>query len=385
MLRLTRDQDPVVLPVVASLYRTSAPDRISESGRSAPAEAAIRRRLLAERPLRVLAYNLLFPLVPETYIPDEMRALTDGAVLAWCTVWWSPSPVRVLEPTYTDLDRAVLEFEPDVLVLFWATFADARAEDLTRIGVPFAVRVHSFDFDPELVRRVQAHPLCVGMWAYPHHAERVPGAHALVSLLTSRSEHPDPPPDRTIVLSASAGLPKKDWPVLVAAFAELARKGIDCRIMVGLTHNHEDEHTVIRALIEASGASIMLSMDVPHDQVVSLLARTALVVYSHTPGSDYEYGMPCSIIEGMEAGTSVVQPRRPEAAYVAGPGCRTYVDAGGIVRHALEVLAEGPEVEEERRRNRAFAEAHFADPTLATAFTADLAGELAAWRARNPA
>ena len=61
------------------------------------------------------------------------------------------------------------------------------------------------------------------------------------------------------------------------------------------------------------------------------------------------------------------------------------MDAGGIVRHALEVLAEGPEVEEERRRNRAFAEAHFADPTLATAFTADLAGELAAWRARNPA
>jgi glycosyltransferase involved in cell wall biosynthesis len=379
ILRLTRDRPALALPVVASLYSVSAPNRISEVADVVTSRAAVRRKLLRERPLRVLCYNSLFPLVPETYIPDEMKGLTDnGMVLAWCTDKPTASPVRVLEPTYTDLEKAVHEFEPDVLLLYWATFAAARLEAIERIGVPFAVRVHSFDFAAELVARVQAHPLCVGVWTYPHHAALVPGAHVLVPLLTTGAEHPDPPPERTVVLSASAGLPKKDWPTLVTAFAELASKGVDCRIVVGLTHLHGDEPTVIRELIEASGASVMLSVDVPHDQMVALLPRTALVVYSQIPG--VEFGMPRSIVEGMEAGTSVVLPRRPESASVAGPGCRTYVDSDDIVRHALEVLAGGPEIETERARNREFARTHFADPALATAFAMELWQAVDVWR-----
>ncbi len=185
LLRMTAERTPLPLPVVASLYTTNAPGRISRSGHAAASEAVVRSKLLRDRPLRVLAYNSLFPLVPETYIAEEMRALTDnGAVLAWCTDRWSPSPVRVDEPTYTDLETAVADFEPDVLVLFWATFADERFDSLTQVGKPFAVRVHSFDFDPATVERVRAHPLCVGIWAYPHHARLIEGAHELVPLLS---------------------------------------------------------------------------------------------------------------------------------------------------------------------------------------------------------
>jgi glycosyltransferase involved in cell wall biosynthesis len=380
LLRLTAHRSPLPLPVVASIYSTSAPNRISQSGHLAAADAAVRLRIRHERPLRVLAYNLLFPLVPETYIAEEMKGLTDnGAVLAWCTDRWSPSPVRVVEPTYTDLHEAVREFEPDVLMLYWASFAVERLEALSRLGKPFALRVHSFDFVPEDIQRVRTHPLCIGVWAYPHHAHRIEGAHDLVPLLTTRDAFPEPAAERPIVLSASAGLPKKDWPTLVAAFAELARKGVDCRIVVGITEDHEDEPDRIRQLIEDAGASIMLSIDVPHDQVIELLARTAVVVYTKRPGGPF--GMPRSIIEGMYAGTSVILPDRPEAPLVAGLNCRTYAHPEDIVRHSIEVLSGGPEIEAERQSNRRFVERHFAEPSLATSFAAQLMRAVSEWRA----
>ncbi len=379
ILRLTEDRSPLPLPVVASIYTTSAPNRITRSRRRIEADAEVRTRVLQRRPLRVLAYNALFPLVPETYIGEEMKALTDnGAVLAWCTDRWSPSPVKVTEPVYTDVSTAVREFEPDVLFLYWSSFAIERLEELSAIGLPFAFRVHSFDFDPEVIKRVRTHPLCVGTWAYPHHARRIAGAHSLVALLTTAENFPEASPERTIVLSASAGLPKKDWPTLVGAFAQLAKKGVDCRIVVGITDQFEEEPALIRELIRETGASIMLSVDVPHDQVIDLLAHTAAVVYTKHPGGPF--GMPRSIIEGMYAGTSVVMPDQPEAALVAGPNRRTYAQQDDIVRHVIEILAGGPEVEAERQFNQRFAADHFADPALATSFATQLTRAVAQWR-----
>jgi glycosyltransferase involved in cell wall biosynthesis len=381
VLRLTESRIPLALPVVASLYTTSAPDRISRSRRGSESEAIVRAKLARARPLRMLAYNSLFPLVPETYIADEMRALTDnGVALAWCTDRWSASPVRVAEPAFTNLDRAVAEFRPDALFVFWATFADERLDELSRIGLPFAVRVHSFDFDTATVARVQAHPLCVGIWAYPHHARLIPGARDLVPLLTDLDVFPEPAAARTIVLSASAGLPKKDWPTLVGAFAALSHAGADCRIVVGRTHLHEDEPEVVRALIRESGAAVMLSVDVPHDQVIGLLGRTAAVVYSKRgPGP---MGMPRSIVEGMYAGASVIMPDRPESSSTGGPHCRRYGRQEDIVQHVTEILAGGPAVEAERRANREFVDRHFVDPALGAAFTSQLYEAVARWRAR---
>jgi glycosyltransferase involved in cell wall biosynthesis len=380
ILRLTTSTEAVALPVVALTYTTDAPHRISRTVDGATSEAAVRAKLLASRPLRVLAYNSLFPLVPETYIAEEMHALSDnGIALAWMTEQLTPSPVRLDEPLYTDLDEAVAEFAPDVLFLYWATFASERSDVLTRIGLPFAVRVHSFDFDPTLVERVRSHPLCIGVWTYPHHADVLDGAHPLVPLLNERDAFP-PDGDRTIVLSASAGLPKKDWPTLVGAFAELADRGVDCRIIVGTTYLHEDEPQIIQDLIDESGAPVALSVDVPHDEVIGLLGRTAAVVYSKVPGGPM--GMPRSIIEGMYAGASVIMPDRPESVLTGGPDCRTYTSAADIVRHVDEILAGGPDIDAERAANRQRAECQFADPAHGATFAAEVAKSLAQWRSR---
>ena len=381
LLRLTEDRDPFVLPVVALHYSTSAPNRITRSGRFNSAELAIRARMLRERPMRVLAYNSLFPLVTENYIAEEMRALTDnGATLAWCTEHWMPSPSRVEEPWFRDLDEAVAEFDPDLLFIYWSTFADHQLDRLSDVGRPFALRIHSFDFEPEVIERIRDHPLCVGVWAYPHHAELIPGTQPLVALLTSGATFPVLSESGSIVVSIGPALPKRDWPGLVEAFAELASEGVDCRIVVGITSQFEEEPERIRALINQSGAPIMLSVDIPHEQVIELLGRAAVVVYTKQPGGPF--GMPGSVIEGMYAGTSVIMPERPESRLVAGPDCRTYGRPRDIVRHAREILAGGPEIDAERRRNRQFAEEHFADPGLASAFAGQLSKALAEWHSR---
>jgi glycosyltransferase involved in cell wall biosynthesis len=265
-----------------------------------------------------------------------------------------------------------------VLVLYWATWAAEQLEVLSRINKPFALRVHSFDFDLETIERIRTHPLCIGLWAYPHHARQIDGAHDLVPLVTIGSEFPEPAAERSIVLSASAGLPKKDWPTLVEAFAELARNQVDCRIMVGITDRFEEEPRRVRQLIQDSRTSIKLSVDVPHDQMIALLARTAAVVYTKQPG--VPFGMPRSIVEGMYAGTSVILPAEPEAPLVAGPNCRTYTLPKDIVRHATEILASGPDIEAERQFNRRYAQTQFGDPALAAAFAAQLVQALENWR-----
>ena len=55
------------------------------------------------------------------------------------------------------------DFDPDVVVVYWATHAAGELANLERTGRPFALRVHSFDFDPEAIAHIQASPLCVGV------------------------------------------------------------------------------------------------------------------------------------------------------------------------------------------------------------------------------
>jgi hypothetical protein len=138
---------------------------------------------------------------------------------------------------------------------------------------------------------------------------------------------------------------------------------------------------VVRELIGEAGAPVKLAVDVPHDQVLELLARTAVVVYTHRGGGPF--GMPRSVVEGMLAQTSVILPDRPEAALVAGTDCRTYARASDIVRHVTEILAGGPHITHEQQANRRFAAQHFADPELAAHFVAQVTRSVLEWRARQ--
>jgi len=55
ILRLTEEREPLVLPVVSTVYRVDAPDRVSRRHDYGASESAVRAGMLRRRPLRVLA------------------------------------------------------------------------------------------------------------------------------------------------------------------------------------------------------------------------------------------------------------------------------------------------------------------------------------------
>lgn len=379
VLRLTRPRPPLTLPAVAQSYRTSSERRLAHH----PAQTADVERIRArarDRPVRILAFNSMFPMVSETYIEEELEALCrHGGDLAYCRVLRPPTDVAVGRPLYQDLDRAVREFGPDLLFLHWITFAVEQLSRLEQVGLPFGVRVHSFDFDPGEARRLLDHPLCLGVWAYPHLAEQIPGARSLPTIVTSHTRMPQPAPVRDLVLSVSAGLPKKDWELLFDALSRVP--GTDRRVITAVAKYYEDLPDRLRQMLARYDDPPTLHTDVPRAEVFSLLAGAAVLVYTLEPGRTF--GNPMSVIEGLVAGASVVLPDRPETREFAGPGARFYRTADDIVRHLEETLAGGPEVDAERAANRRFALARFCDESLSVRFHAELTGALAAIRARS--
>lgn len=372
-LRLTESRPPLVLPVVASLYRTSAPHRISREAADpdlVDTKARIRRTFHP----RILVYSERFPRLSETRVEQEISALSDaGVMLAHCADQPSRPVTRPSRWAFTDAEAAITAFAPDLLLIYDEMFARSHIEQLSQLDVPFALRTYSIS-DLEAAKSVASHPLCIGVWTYPQDVRAIEGARPRSPLVTSWPALTDVSSKRQVVVAAGAGRPERDWSTLVDAFGELAGHGVDCRIAVATLEGCEEVPEHLRRLVRSRGVSVGVSVDVPHDQILDLLTRTAIVVHAAVPGEPL--GMPRSIIEGMCAGASVVLRAGSEASLVAGRGCRTYTGSGAIVRHVTQVLAGGPDIDAERRFNRHFAWTEFADPVHASSFAGQLADAL---------
>jgi glycosyltransferase involved in cell wall biosynthesis len=336
----------------------------------------VRARVHTTRAMRVLSHNAMFPLLSETYVHDEMMALAaNGAEIAFNSVQVPGSPMTVDEPVSQDLFQAVQDFDPDVIFLYWATHARGELANLERVGRPFALRIHSFDFDPEAIAAIQAHPLCIGVWAYPHHVPALDGAHELVPLFTAH-EQIKPTGDRDLAVSVSAGLPKKNWPLLVEAMDRITEyeRGIVLARSNGL--EWVPDHVV--ELAAALDDPPFVVVNAERSEVFELLGHTSVLLYTLDEG--VTIGMPMSIVEAMRAGACVIHPDRPEMRHVTGPGFRGYRSVDDIVAHVHEIAAGGPEIEAERRRNEEWARSVFCDPKLGTVFHEELSAALEQWR-----
>ncbi len=369
LLRITAECEPVMIPVVASLYSTDAPDRLTGSAEAEESWAVVHARARDRAPLRVLALNQMYPLITETYIGEDLDALAaHGAEIACCVTGARTAPSPSPYPLYRDLETAVAEHEPDVLLLHWAPFAMQEQPRLAELGIPYAVRSHSFAGEEQRVAALAEDPLCVGVWAFPRHAIDHPKVHPLPIIFGGADLIP-PPGEREIVLSVSAGLPKKDFPLLVGAFAALP--GIDRRIVVGTTMHNESVVTDLVLACRELDDPPLVQANLDRTTVFGLLARASTLVYTVTPESGF--GCPMSVVEAMTAGASVVLPDRPEAREVFGPDIRTYRDADDIVGHVRAVHAGGPLVDDERRRLTSWALEHFCDPETGKRFYDELA------------
>jgi hypothetical protein len=173
VLRLTAKRAPLELPAIACLYSCYAPNRLSRRPAYVEETALLRARAHGTRPLRVLCYIALFRLLSEAYIESEMLALeAAGAVVAFAASDPSKSPYPVRQPVLSGLDEAVAAHGPDVIVIYWTSQTLGDLEHLERAGHPFALRVHSAEFDIAAATAIGNCPGCVGIFPGPELDQR---------------------------------------------------------------------------------------------------------------------------------------------------------------------------------------------------------------------
>jgi hypothetical protein len=380
LLRLTAGRTPLELPAIACLYSSYAPNRLSDRTTYLEENRLVRSRVHTTRPMRVLSYNALFPLISETYIEEEMLALeAQGASIAFAAFAPSESPYPISQKIYTGLDEGIAAHDPDVVMVYWTSHAIGELDHLSRTGRPFALRVHSFDFDVGAVMRVSQHPGCVGVWTFPHQAELISGAHVLVPIFSTQPAMPQPDGERSVVASVSAGLPKKDWPLLLQAMERLS--DLERVVVLARSNGFEDVPDEVARMAARQARPPLVSVNMPRHDVFRLLARTSVLLYTVVP--NLPLGMPMSVVEGLCAGACVVTPDRPEMQAMCGAGFRPYRNADDIVSHVREVMAGGPAIEAERVHNRDYALDRFCGPALGRRFHAELADAVTAWRGRR--
>jgi glycosyltransferase involved in cell wall biosynthesis len=382
LLRLTARHVPLELPIVACLYSNYAPNRLSDSAQYLEENRFVRSRVHTTRAMRVLSYNALFPLLSETYIEEEMLALeAQGVSIGFAAHGVSVSPYPVRQPVYTGLDEAVAAHDPDVVVVYWTSHALGELDHLERLGRPFVLRVHSFDFDPTAIERVRNSRCCAGVWAFPHQVAELPGAHDLVPIFSTHAAMPEPAAERPVVASVSAGLPKKDWPLLMSAMNELS--DLERVIVVARSNGLEHVPDDVTAMAATYERPPVVQINVPRAEVFALLARTSALVYTVKP--NVPLGMPMSVIEGLRAGACVIVPEAASMEMLCGAGYRPYRTATDIVAHVRTIMAGGEAIDAERLANQNRARARFCDPTLGKRFHEELSAAVTAWRAERQA
>ena len=328
----------------------------------------------------MLVHTAMYPVLSETYIGEDIDALERaGAIVRVSALQDAVSPAAGVPASRLDVDAVIEEDKPDVVLLHWATHAEGELTRMEKHNQPFACRVHSFDVDAERVQRIMDHPLCVGVFAHPHHLDDLPaGVQPLLPTVGPTLVIPESPADRSMVLSVSAGLPKKDFVFLVETFAQVPE--FERTIIVARSNGLEEVPASVEQVAAEIDPSIAVRVNVPRSEALEAMARASVLVYTLTPGGPMGY--PMSIVEAMLCGTIPIAPDRPEARAIVGPGVRVYRDSADVVRHIRQVAAGGEAIEAERRELIGLAQRH-RDPEELVRLHDALRDRLTEWRAQR--
>ncbi|HEY3485470.1 MAG TPA: glycosyltransferase, partial [Ilumatobacteraceae bacterium] len=258
----------------------------------------------------------------ESYIGDELDALRRNGIdvaLSREMPAWGGGVSRVPGPIHESLEDGIAAHDPDLVLVHWGQFAISIRDRLVAARMPYAVRTHSFDGGLGAADLIDE--WCVGVWTPPGIDLAHPSAHQLATLIV---DPPDGVADDELrtgrLLSLSAALPKKGWPVLLDAVAMLPDTDLD--VYMALTDGFPDVPETVMTLARERGLAIDLRVDVPFDVAQDAVRRAGAIVYAIR--GDQHIGQPRSVIEAALAGTPLVVPEHPMFTALLGRTCHTY-------------------------------------------------------------
>lgn len=337
-------------------------------------------RVLRGRTLRVLYAVSEYPYVNGSYIEAEVRGVAAAGVdvHVWSRNPDNEAPHPLVVPLHAGLPLAdcIERVRPYIVHTHYLTFARIMAPEVAACGIPYTVRVHGFEYRPDLLNAMAADPAIARIFVYPHLAGDVePRNRGKVSVLpimyNPEFYGPDRAPDPRLVLRAAAGLSTKN----IEYFLETAKLCPEHRfvLVLGRTYAFNREPTArIQALNARMGHPVEIRINLDWPAMARLMRAAAIYMYTppvHRPG------MPISVAEAMATGCLVLAPDiEGMRGYLGASGGRLYrtpAEAAEIVR---ATAAWGPrEWRAVERRAAAFAARHYSSRVLAPRL-------VAAWR-----
>lgn len=298
--------------------------------------------------MRVLGHNVVYPQMSETYIGDELEALRlcgMDVALSRDKLPVVPSISRIDVPLYESLEEGISRHDPDLILMHWASTAIDDRKRCAMAKIPFAVRTHSFDWSIDASSILD--PWCIGVWHLPHRDERGSRIHTLPTLAVESDPQDLHAETRSrSAISVSAGLPKKDWPMLLRSVKSIE----DCplNIVIARTNGYASLPDRVSDLAARMDVACTVESDVPYDEVQAKLIHYGVLVYS--VGSGVPVGQPRSVIEGALAGIPLVVPEHPGIRGIVGEIAHFYTAGDDrSLSQALRVALERPHPLAERR------------------------------------
>lgn len=306
--------------------------------------------------MKVLYLLWNYPQISETYIDVEIAfALRHGVdVRVWSLECLHPN-LKPLCPVHRGkISEALSDMKPDVIHCHYLPVAGTYY-DLVPGNIPITVRGHSFDWSPDMLRKIAEIDSVKRIYLFPHFAAQVRGEAKVRALPVAFHPREDlgGKKDRKLVLRLAAGLPTKG----LSDFFEVAeRLADDFKFVLGVSRAGSGDGYP-EELIEKSrkmGGIVDVRVDVLPDEAWALYRKASIYLDTADP-KGHPFGMPISIAEAWSEGALVLARSEPNAeVYLGGDAyCYKTVDeAANMISETFKWTQERWALEERSSRHR---------------------------------
>ncbi len=378
-IRLTASGRVKPLPIRACTYVTRSSARVSVLHNNEQVRQELRGRARKARRLRVLGVTHSFPRFSEFYVESELAALGPSFDVAVASEH-DRFPGAVTAFDHLGLVAAgISKHQPDLVLVHFADVALRIRPLLAEHGIPFALRVHSYDLQLASAHDFESDDLCLGLWVYPEHADKFANPRTLRALVHDADLIPPFAFARSGVVFTSACLPKRNWPKITGILADL--HGIERTAILATCHGSEELIDPVAAMLRDADPRISVLCDVSNHTVIRTLTSASSLLYYGS--SNHPIGNPRSVVEAWLCGAIPVMPDKPEVRAFAGDHARYYSDASQAVELIRMLNDGGVELAKERTANMDQARERYASAAALNQFSSEIRTSYLKWSERR--